>query len=90
MEKRNGISLLQDSESIQKEIGQIEKLVMDIGRLRELTGKLKIWPKQLLGLKRHWYSIKENLQKVIRPIGLCMNTRSRPILLLQAERVSMT
>jgi hypothetical protein len=50
MEKMNGTSLLQDSESIQKEIGQIEKLVMDIGRLRELTGKLKIWPKLLLGL----------------------------------------
>ena len=73
MVKMNGTFLLQGHGSIEMETVQIELLVMDIGRPLELTWQSYPMRKLYLGLGRHLFSIEENLQRVTRQIGLCMN-----------------
>lgn len=72
MEKKSGISLPLETRSIEMESDPIAQPWVGTGRLPVLIEKFDI-KIVLWDIGRHWFFTKEDLLKVIKRVGLCMN-----------------
>lgn len=77
--RKNGIFSPRGIGNTEMETGLIELLEMDTGRPLARTKRWRRM-KSLLDTERHLFSTKESLPRVTKPIGLCMNFDSTPLL----------